>query len=159
RWAGPDEFRDLPLVRRADSHKGLYGHVLVVAGSLGKSGAAVLAGTGALKAGAGLVTIATAAPVQTLVAAGQAGFMTEPLPVGADGAIAVNDVTEAAFAEILFGKTVLAIGPGLGQKAGTQEFIRALVQKTEPPAILDADGLNAFAGCADKLRERKSQFL
>ena len=159
RWAGPEEFAKLTMVRRADSHKGLYGHVLVVAGSVGKSGAAVLAGTGALKAGAGLVTIATPATVQGIVAAGQPEFMTEPLAVGASDAIAIEDASDAAVAGILSGKTVLAIGPGLGQKAGTQKFIRALVQATELPTILDADGLNAFAGCADGLRERKSRFL
>jgi ADP-dependent NAD(P)H-hydrate dehydratase / NAD(P)H-hydrate epimerase len=159
RWAGPEEFADLPLVRRADSHKGLYGHVLAVAGSVGKSGAAVLAGIGALKAGAGLVSVATPAPVQPIVAAGQPEFMTEPLEVAADGAIAIEDASSAAFKEILSGKTVLAVGPGLGQKAGTQRFIRALVQNAELPTILDADGLNAFAGCAERLRERKSRFL
>lgn len=159
RWSGPEEFAKLPLVRGADSHKGLYGHVLVVAGSIGKSGAAVLAGTGALKAGAGLVTIATPVPVQGMVAGGQPEFMTEPLAVGPDGAIAVEGPSEAAFGEILSGKTVLAIGPGLGQKAGTLKLIRALVQNAELPIILDADGLNAFAGCADKLGERKSRFL
>jgi ADP-dependent NAD(P)H-hydrate dehydratase / NAD(P)H-hydrate epimerase len=159
RWSGPEEFAKLPLVRRADSHKGLYGHVLVVAGSVGKSGAAVLAGTGALKAGAGLVTIAAPALVQGMVAVGQPEFMTEPLAVGADGAIAVKDLKDEGFAGILSGKTVLAIGPGLGQKPGTQKFIRALVQSTELPTILDADGLNAFSEHSDALRERKSRFL
>jgi hydroxyethylthiazole kinase-like uncharacterized protein yjeF len=159
RWSGPEEFAKLPLVRRADSHKGLYGHVLAVAGSVGKSGAAVLAGIGGLKAGAGLVTIATPAPVQAIVAAGQPEFMTEPLAVEPDGAIAVSDIKDASFAEILWGKTVLAIGPGLGQKTGTQKFIRGLVRGTELPTILDADGLNAFTAQADALRERKSRFL
>lgn len=159
RWSGPEQFAKLPLVRRADSHKGLYGHVLIVAGSVGKSGAAVLAGTGALKAGAGLVTIATPAPVQAIVAAGQPEYMTEPLPVDAEGAIAMRDTTEAGFAQELAGKTVLAVGPGLGQKSGTQEFVRSLVQTTELPTILDADGLNAFAGRADELKQRKSKFL
>ena len=159
RWGAADEFSRLPLVRRADSHKGLYGHVLVVAGSAGKSGAAVLAGTGALKAGAGLVTILTPASVQAIVAAGQPEFMTEPLSVGPDGGLAANDLEEASLAEILSGKTVLAVGPGLGQKPGTQAFIRTLVQGTDLPTILDADGLNAFAAQADALRERRSKFL
>src|SRR5262249_9102194 len=142
-----------------DSHKGLYGHILVVAGSTGKSGAAVLAGTGALKAGAGLVTIATPAPVQGIVAAGQPEFMTEPLPGRSDGEIAISGPNEKSFAEIVSGKTVLAVGPGLGQMPGTQKFIRALVRGTELPTILDADGLNAFAGQAEALGERKSRFL
>ena len=159
RWAGPEEFATLPLQRPADSHKGLYGHVLVVAGSRGKSGAAVLAGTGALKAGAGLVTIATPDSVQHIVASQQSEYMTEPLPTGSDGSIAIEDLADAACAKIIAGKTVLAVGPGLGQLTGTQTSIRALVQSTELPTILDADGLNAFAGNADALRRRKSEFL
>jgi hydroxyethylthiazole kinase-like uncharacterized protein yjeF len=159
RWAGPEEFATLPLQRPADSHKGLYGHVLVVAGSSGKSGAAVLAGTGALKAGAGLVTIATPDSVQHIVASQQSEYMTEPLPTGSDGSIAIEDLSDAAFARIIAGKTVLAVGPGLGQHHGTQKFIRSLVQSTELPTILDADGLNAFASNADALRQRKSEFL
>jgi len=159
RCAGPDEFSKLPLIRPADSNKGLYGHILVIAGSVGKSGAAVLAGTGALKAGAGLVTIATPDTVQSIVASNQPEYMTEPLPTLVDGSIANENLADAAFARIIKGKTVLAVGPGLGQEAGTQKFIRTLVQSAALPTILDADGLNAFASNGDQLRERKSQFL
>lgn len=159
RCAGPDEFAELPLIRPVDSNKGFYGHILVIAGSAGKSGAAVLAGTGALKAGAGLVTIATPDVVQSIVASNQPEYMTEPLPTLADGSIAIENLADAAFAKIVKGKTVLAVGPGLGQEPGTQKFIRTLVQSTTLPTILDADGANAFASHGDALRERKSQFL
>jgi ADP-dependent NAD(P)H-hydrate dehydratase / NAD(P)H-hydrate epimerase len=159
RHSGPDEFARLPLVRPADSNKGLYGHILVIAGSAGKSGAAVLAGTGALKAGAGLVTIATPDMAQSVVASNQPEYMTEPLPTHADGSIAIENLADAAFAKIVKGKTVLAVGPGLGQEPGTQKFIRTLVKETTLPTILDADGLNAFASNGDELRDRKSQFL
>jgi NAD(P)H-hydrate epimerase len=159
RCAGPDEFAKLPLIRPADSNKGLYGHILVIAGSAGKSGAAVLAGTGALKAGAGLVTVATPDTVQSVVASNQPEYMTEPLPTHADGSIAIENLDDAAFARIVKGKTVLAVGPGLGQESGTQKFIRALVRETALPTILDADGLNAFASNGGELRDRKSQFL
>jgi NAD(P)H-hydrate epimerase len=159
RCAGPDEFAKLPLIRPTDSNKGLYGHILVVAGSAGKSGAAVLAGTGALKAGAGLVTIASPGIMQSIVASNQPEYMTEALPTLADGSIAIENLADAAFAKIVKGKTVLAVGPGLGQEPGTQKFIRTLVQSTMLPTILDADGLNAFASNGDELRERKSQFL
>ncbi len=159
RWAGPEEFASLPLQRPADSHKGLYGHVLAVAGSTGKSGAAVLAGTGALKAGAGLVTVATPDSVQPIVASRQAEYMTEQLPTGPDGSLATENVSDPAFAKIIAGKSVLAVGPGLGQHPATQKFIRSLVQSTELPTILDADGLNAFAAGADALRDRNSKFL
>jgi hydroxyethylthiazole kinase-like uncharacterized protein yjeF len=159
RCAGPDEFAELPLIRPVDSNKGFYGHILVIAGSAGKSGAAVLAGTGALKAGAGLVTIATPDVVQSIVASNQPEYMTEPLPTLADGSVAIENLADAAFARIVKGKTVLAVGPGLGQEPGTQKFIRTLVQSTTLPTILDADGANAFASNGDALRERKSQFL
>jgi hydroxyethylthiazole kinase-like uncharacterized protein yjeF len=159
RWGGPEEFARLPLLRPADSHKGLYGHVLVVAGSTGKSGAAVLAGMGALRAGAGLVTVSTPAPVQPVVASGQPEYMTEPLAVDADGSIAPGGLADPAAAELLRGKTVLAIGPGLGRLPGTERFIRTLVESTELPTVLDADGLNAFAGAGDRLGRRKSEFL
>jgi NAD(P)H-hydrate epimerase len=147
------------LIRQADSHKGSYGHVLVVAGSVGKSGAAILAGTGALKAGAGLVTVAVPDTIQSVVAAAQPEFMTEPLPTDSDGSIAIDNLNDAAFAKIIAGKSVLAIGPGLGQASGTEKFIRALVQSTTLPTILDADGLNAFDAHPEALRDRQSQLL
>jgi hydroxyethylthiazole kinase-like uncharacterized protein yjeF len=158
-WSSPEDFANFALIRPADSHKGLYGHVLVIAGAVGKTGAAVLAGLGALKSGAGLVTIATPDAAQPTVAAQQPEYMTEPLPTLPDGSIAVASVDDAALKNVLAGKTVLALGPGLGQIDGTQKFIRALLQATTLPTILDADGLNAFAGKADALRERKSEFL
>src|SRR5260370_31769641 len=77
RWAGPDEFAGLPLVRSVKSHKGIFGHVLLLAGSLGKSGAAILAGRGALRAGAGLVTIAAPVVAFPLTAVSQRDHMSE----------------------------------------------------------------------------------
>jgi NAD(P)H-hydrate epimerase len=85
--------------------------------------------------------------------------MTEPLPTLADGSIAIASVDDATLKNVLGSKTVLAVGPGLGQIDGTQRFIRVLVQSITLPIILDADGLNAFAGKAEMLRERKSEFL
>jgi ADP-dependent NAD(P)H-hydrate dehydratase / NAD(P)H-hydrate epimerase len=159
RWAEPDEFASLPLIRSADSHKGTYGHVLLLAGSLGKSGAAILAGRAALRAGAGLATIATPEPVQPIVAAGQPEYMTEPLMATKSGALSLRSLLDGTFGELEEGKSVLAIGPGLGTHRQTQEFIRTIVTQTELPVVLDADGLNAFAGEADSLRKRKTKFL
>jgi hydroxyethylthiazole kinase-like uncharacterized protein yjeF len=159
RWLGPDEFVSLPLVRGADGHKGKFGHVLLVAGSSGKSGAAVLSGIGALRTGAGLVTIAVPAQVQVPVAAAHAEYMTEVLESTADGAISRNNLESGSFARIAAGKTVLAVGPGLGTHPETQEFIARLTAETELPVILDADGLNAFAGRPELLRRRKTPFL
>jgi NAD(P)H-hydrate epimerase len=159
RCAGPDEFASLPLVRAADSHKGKFGHVLVVGGSTGKSGAAVLAGYASLCAGAGLTTVATPDAVQPIVAAAHPEYMTEPLASTIHGTIAHSNISSGRFENILPGKTTLAIGPGLGTDAETQDAIRHLVQHVPHPIILDADGLNAFAGKLDALRARKSEFL
>jgi ADP-dependent NAD(P)H-hydrate dehydratase / NAD(P)H-hydrate epimerase len=159
RWASAEEFAGLPLVRPADSNKGTFGHVLLVAGALGKSGAAVLAGRMAVRAGAGLVTIATPAVVLPLVAGAQAEYMTVPLQTTHAGTIALKSAQGAQCKKIEKGKSVLAIGPGLGTDAQTQKCIRTMVRSTELPVILDADGLNAFDGHADELRKRKTKFL
>ena len=154
-----EEFSSLPLVRAADSNKGTFGHVLIVAGSLGKSGAAILAGRMALRAGAGLVTVATPSVILPIVAAAQAEYMTEPLRAPPSGTIALRNAQAGIWKKIEKGKNVLAIGPGLGNDAKTQQCIRQIVRSTELPVILDADGLNAFAGRADELKKRKTRFL
>ena len=180
RWSEPSEFSALPLLRAVDSHKGLYGHVLVVAGSVGKSGAAIMSGHAALCAGAGLVTIATPDAVLPIVAAAHPEFMTEPLLSTEAGTASKRNLADAPptpavltpgdvdksmkelklpFERIQEGKTVIAIGPGLGQHEETQVFIRSIVRNAYKPLILDADGLNAFAGHADELRERHTKFL
>lgn len=183
RWIEPHEFTGLPLVRPADSHKGLYGHVLVVAGSLGKSGAAVMAGNAALLAGAGLVTVATPDVVLPTVAAAHPEYMTEPLESTDSGTVSecnlvatpplpratvelspavldsLDQQIKLRFERIQAGKTVLAVGPGLGMHPETQSFIRSMVRHTDLPVILDADGLNAFAGRANELRDRNASFL
>jgi len=158
-WAGPDEFAGLPLVRSVKSHKGTFGHVLLVAGSLGKSGAAILAGRGTLRAGSGLVTIATPSVVLPLVAASQAEYMTEPLDSTVEGTVALSSFEKNRMETLISGKTVLAIGPGLGTHPETQKFIRRLVRESALPIILDADGLNAFAGSGELLADRASKFL
>jgi NAD(P)H-hydrate epimerase len=159
RWAGPEEFAGLPLVRAVKSHKGTFGHVLLVAGSIGKSGAAILSGRGALRGGAGLVTIATPEVVLSTVAAGRPEYMTEKQDASPEGKVASTALEKGRWTEILKGKTVLGIGPGLGTTPETQKFIRGAVRDTPLPIILDADGLNAFAGHGDLLRDRAAKFL
>jgi hydroxyethylthiazole kinase-like uncharacterized protein yjeF len=159
RWVEPQEFAQLPLVRTIDSHKGLYGHALVVAGSLGKTGAAVMAGYAALRAGAGLVTVATPDLVLPIVASAHPELMTEPLAATPEGTAAMKNLAQERFESIAENKDVLALGPGLGLHPETQDFIRKVALQTELPLILDADGLNAFAGNADVLRSRKTKFL
>jgi len=165
RWSEPWEFRNVPLHRRADSNKGLYGHALIVAGSVGKAGAAAMAAQGALRAGAGLVTVATPEPVLPTVAGYAPEIMTEPLHATPAGTIAREVFDSGGLAKILRGKNALAIGPGLTTQEETRQFVRAVIasrrartgtRRSEEeifvPIILDADGLNAFDGCADELR-------
>jgi len=159
RWAGPEEFSELPLQRSAEAHKGSYGHVLLVAGSIGKTGAAVLCGQAALRGGAGLVTVATPEPALPTVAGAQAEYMTEALPATVSGTIASEAVRLGGFATLLHGMTVLGIGPGLGTHPETQEFVRSVVAHADLPMVVDADGLNAFSGQAETLAIRKSPHL
>lgn len=126
--------------RRADSHKGTYGRVLVVAGSMGHTGAAVLAAKAALRSGAGLVTVAVPASCLPIVAAGGAEFMTLALPETAEGTVSA----EALAPVLAFRADVIAVGPGLGGGAGVAAFVHALVERSGVPLILDADALNAL---------------
>src|SRR5262249_15346790 len=139
RWIEAGEFVSLPLVRPWNSHKGRFGHVLVVAGSSGKSGAAVLAGFAALSTGAGLVTVATPEPVQPILATAHPEYMTEALETTANGAVASNNLRSGNFARIAEGKTVLAVGPGLGGAPETREFVGELVRESPLALLLDAD--------------------
>jgi NAD(P)H-hydrate epimerase len=135
--------------RPAESNKGNYGHVLVVGGSFGKSGAAAMSGMAALRAGAGLSTVATAKSALPTVAGFHPELMTEPLPETDAGTI-----SSAAFSQITDlakGKTVLAIGPGISRNSETSELVRSLVIKAQTPIVLDADGLNAFENRAAEL--------
>src|SRR5262245_3501117 len=141
--------RELVPPRAPDAHKGDYGHVLVVAGSRGKTGAAHLAAVGALRSGAGLVTVATPGSCQATVASMGPEYMTEALPDDAQGLCpdGVDRLLEIA-------RDVIAVGPGLGQTARTREFVRELVDRASTPLVIDADGLNAFAGDPDRLTGR-----
>jgi NAD(P)H-hydrate epimerase len=144
--------RDLIAPRAPESHKGDFGHVLIVAGSQGKTGAAHLAANGALRSGAGLVTVATATDCQAIVAAMGAEYMTEGLAAGEDG-IALS----AADRVLDMARDVIAIGPGLGQASGTRDFVHALVDRAATPLVIDADGLNAFGSDADRIRGREGR--
>jgi ADP-dependent NAD(P)H-hydrate dehydratase / NAD(P)H-hydrate epimerase len=142
--------------RDPGAHKGSFGHLLVVAGSLGKTGAAVLSASAALRAGAGLVTVATPWPALQLVAAGRAELMTEALPVTASGDLELGAVDRAL--ELARARHAVVLGPGLGDQSATRSFVRRFVAECPRPLLLDADGLNAFAGEAgalgDALRQR-----
>ncbi len=143
-WAG--SALELVRTRRAwGANKGNFGHVLVVGGMVGRSGAPALAALAALKSGAGLVTAAVPAAVLAQVAAVQPELMTWPLAVGAAGGISAENLAPEALAALMAGKTVLAIGPGIGQAAETVKFVTGLLAATKIPAVIDADALNILA--------------
>jgi ADP-dependent NAD(P)H-hydrate dehydratase / NAD(P)H-hydrate epimerase len=142
-----EDMRGLLEPRAQDSHKGDYGRVLIVAGSIGKTGAAFLAAMAALRSGAGLVTIATPRSCVPILAAMAPEFMTLPLdetPAGTVDFAAVDEV-------LGFPADVIAVGPGLGSGPGTSAFVHALVERSATTLVLDADALNAFADDPDRL--------
>jgi ADP-dependent NAD(P)H-hydrate dehydratase / NAD(P)H-hydrate epimerase len=144
--------RDLaPLLapRAADSNKGSYGHALIIGGSLGKAGAAAMAGISALRTGAGLSTVGTAKSVLATVAGFHPEVMTEGLPETGEGTI-----SSSAFDRIeslAKGKSVAGIGPGVSRNPQTAELVRRLIAELPIPIVLDADGLNAFEGRTHEL--------
>ena len=146
-WAGSS----MAVVRQpriADSNKGMYGHVLVVGGAKGKSGAPSMASLAALRTGAGLVTAAVSESILPMVAGVTPELMTIPLLEDAAGDI---DLQKINFDELLEKKTVLAIGPGLGQKPGAEAFLLQLLERARVPLVLDADALNILAKHPEKI--------
>src|SRR2546422_551747 len=136
-----EDVRALIEPRSADSHKGDFGRVLVIAGSRGKTGAAYLAALGALRSGAGLVTVATPASCLPIVSSLAPEFMTEPLEDTRDGQVAA-----AAVERVLeFEQDGIACGPRLGRGASGAEFGRTLLDRSEVPLVLDADALTVLA--------------
>jgi len=135
--------------RRPQTHKGDAGRLLLVAGSLGKSGAAVLGARGALRSGAGLVTVASPASAQPLVAAGLPEAMTLPLPETKAGTLSMDALTPIlAFCDRV---DAVGMGPGLGDLPETQALARELYERIPLPCAVDADGLNAFQGEPERL--------
>jgi ADP-dependent NAD(P)H-hydrate dehydratase / NAD(P)H-hydrate epimerase len=132
--------------RPRDSNKGKFGHVLIVAGSRAKPGAAAMAGLAALRAGAGLVTVACPESALASIASHTAELMTEPLPETASGEIA-----RAAFdriTELAARRTLIAIGPGIGTNDETREVVQRLFADARQPMVIDADALNCLAETA-----------
>jgi hydroxyethylthiazole kinase-like uncharacterized protein yjeF len=152
--------RDIaPLIgpRPADSNKGSYGHVLVIGGSLGKAGSVAMAGISALRAGAGLATVATAKSILPTVASFHPELMTEPLPETEHGTIATLALD--ALITLSKGKTVLAVGPGISRNHETAALVRQLVKHSSIPMVLDADGLNAFEGKSEELNGKNKTLV
>jgi NAD(P)H-hydrate epimerase len=148
----PNSFARLFRPRVSDSNKGLYGHVLVIAGARGKTGAAAMAGTAALRAGAGLVTIASAGSAISAIASYTPEIMTEPLAETHTGSLSMRAWDDGVIAQVLKRKNVVAIGPGMGSNPDTVQLIRRIISECELPMIVDADGLNALDDLAHRAK-------
>ncbi len=146
-----DEVARFVPVRQAEAHKGEAGHVLIIAGSFGKTGAAQLAARGAARAGAGLVTLVGPSSLYPVYAAGVLEAMTEVLPDD-EGRIRFD---ERRLSELLSGKTAVVIGPGIGTHDDAGRVVRWLLGRAEVPVVLDADALTVLTGDLAKLRGAK----
>ncbi len=143
--------------RAVDAHKGDFGKVCIIAGSTGMSGAAALAGRAALRAGAGLVRVATPKSVLPIVASIEPSFTTIALPedsLGRISAKAINPILEA-----LSENDVVAFGPGVGISGALRSVLEALLEQDQLRLIIDADGLNNLAGIKDWPTKLKAKLV
>ena len=147
---GPEAAALLPP-RPADGHKGTFGHLLVLAGSVGKTGAAVMTAEAGLRGGAGLVTLACAAEIQPVAANQLKEAMSLALPdvAGEVGMLALEDLIRT-----MDDKQALALGPGLGVSQEVGGLVRRLIQDCPRPMVIDADGLTALEGHLETLARR-----
>ncbi len=155
RWTG-DSKRLTERPREADDNKGRHGHVVLFAGSHGKAGAPSMASLAALRAGAGLVTAAIPASILNNVALIAPELMTVPLAENAAGELESSFFQEP-LAALLKRKTVIAVGPGLGESEQASALVFSLLDKAEVPLVLDADALNLLARDMGKLRDRPNR--
>ncbi len=148
------EAADVALPRRArDAHKGMFGKVYILGGSVGYTGAPVLAARAAVRSGAGLVTVGVPAPVWPVAAAKLEEAMPHPLPADREGRLSLE--AAGVVLERLSGCGVCLIGPGLGRSSGVSAVVRQLLRETRLPVVLDADGINALEGHIDVLDQRR----
>jgi ADP-dependent NAD(P)H-hydrate dehydratase / NAD(P)H-hydrate epimerase len=152
-WAGTSKtIADHP--RPPDSNKGRFGHVLLIGGARGKSGAPSMSSVAALRTGAGLVTAAVAQSILPTVAAVTPELMTEPLLEGDKGEISSRNLEANLLDPLLEKKSVIAVGPGMGQEPEAVKFFLGLLERAKVPMVIDADALNALAANPGALNGR-----
>jgi len=143
--------------RRKDTHKGTYGHLFILAGSFGKTGAAIMAGKSALKIGAGLVTIGTPESCLPIIARSMMELMTEPLPETEKKTLSEEALEKVL--TLLENKDAILIGPGITTHPSTSNLLFKLLEKIDKPMVIDADGLNIIASNPDILRNLKNNIV
>ncbi len=145
------EFLPFLTPRQPDAHKGQFGHLFILSGSPGKTGAAALVCQAALRVGTGLVTLGIPESLNPILEEKLTEAMTEPLPETKEKTLGPSAFGRVM--ELCNGKTALALGPGLSTHPETVKFVQKVVQSTSLPTVIDADGLNALAGKTDGLRK------
>lgn len=145
------------LKRPPAAHKGDMGRVFILAGSRGMTGAANLAGMGALRSGAGLVTVGVPDAVYLVVARRDSEIMVKPLPSTVKGTLSLKAFS--GIQKTAFSQDVVAIGPGLSQHLTTQKLVRKVIAETEKPLVIDADGLNALKGNLQALKHCRGRAI
>jgi hydroxyethylthiazole kinase-like uncharacterized protein yjeF len=150
-WLEAHDMAALLRARPEESHKGTYGHVLVVAGGLGKTGAGALASMAALRTGAGLVTFAVPSSLNAAMEAKLTEAMTMPLPEAVEGALGADAAKRIL--ESLEAMSGLVLGPGLGTHPDTVRCVHDVLRQARLPVVVDADGLNALAQQPEVFRE------
>ncbi|MBW2653915.1 MAG: NAD(P)H-hydrate dehydratase [Deltaproteobacteria bacterium] len=140
--------------RNFQSHKGSFGHLLVIAGSMGKTGAAALCANAAMRCGTGLVTLGIAKSLNKIIEPLVIEPMTHPLPEKENGFLSDNCFDDIQ--TLLKDKQALAIGPGLGTRNGTRQLVSKLIEKSNVPLIIDADAINCIAQTPEILKKKKS---
>jgi ADP-dependent NAD(P)H-hydrate dehydratase len=155
----PEFVTVLPVIptRAVESNKGSYGKVLVVAGSRGMSGAAVLCASAALRGGAGLVRLAVPSELLPIVASANPCYLTAPLPQDERGLF--EAAAEAEILSLASASDVLAFGPGIGRSPALDSLVAALVARTAVPTVLDADALNAFQQYPERLHGGRAPLI
>jgi NAD(P)H-hydrate epimerase len=143
--------------RPAEGHKGTFGRVLMISGSLGMTGAAALAGRAALRAGSGLVRVATSRSALPIVAALEPCYTTLPLAEDSEGRISVKAIN--TLLDAIQDNDVVAIGPGTGQSAGLRSIVETLVQQDGLRLLLDGDGLNNLSRLRDWPKKCRAQVV
>jgi NAD(P)H-hydrate epimerase len=156
-WLEASDLGPLVRPRSVASHKGSFGHVLVVGGSVGKTGAGAMAGMGAARTGAGLVTLAVPASLHGLMEVKLTEVMTEPLPETAEQTVAIAALPRLK--TLLESKQALALGPGISVHEETAKVVQELVENSPCPVVLDADGVNALVDNLDVLTRARAPVI
>lgn len=152
-----EDAAELLLPRDEDSHKGSYGHLLVVAGSIGKTGAAVLAADAAMRGGAGLVTLAAPASLNDILESKLTEVMTEPVAEEKDGFFAKEAASNIL--EKLESKSALVLGPGISRQDETGQMLIQILGNLSIPAVIDADAIWHLAGAKELIQDSKASLI